>query len=124
MESPPQPAVAAAPVAAGPTAADEARVAQAKILWEQAFRKHIKKYQKYPKSAKRKNQQGSPVVEFVFDRQGNVLEARIARSSGFAALDEAAISTFERASPLPPIPPEIEADRLKYPVRLDFILTN
>ena len=122
VESPPQPVVAAAPIAAGPTPAEEARVAQAKIMWEQAFRKHIKRYQKYPKSAKRKHQEGSPTVEFVFDREGNVLEARISRSSGFEALDEEAINSFQRASPLPPMPPEVVGETLRYRVSIGFSL--
>jgi protein TonB len=122
VESPPQPVVAAAPVAAGPTPDDVARISNATNQWELAFRKHIEKYRRYPKSAKRKHQEGMPVVNFVFDRAGNVIEARITRSSGFEALDEEAIATFQRASPLPPLPPEVVGERLQRTIAINFNL--
>ncbi|WP_374649934.1 energy transducer TonB [Dongia sp.] len=122
VESAPQPVAAAAPVAAGPTPDDVARVSNATNQWELAFRKHIEKYRRYPKSARRKHQEGTPVVNFVFDRAGTVIEARITRSSGFEALDEEAIATFQRASPLPPLPPEVEGERLQRTIAINFNL--
>ncbi|WP_374312113.1 energy transducer TonB [Dongia sp.] len=121
-ESPPQPVVAVAPVAAGPAPDEVARISNATNQWELAFRKHIEKYRRYPKVAKRKHQEGTPVVNFVFDRTGNVIEARITRSSGFAALDEEAIATFQRASPLPPLPPEVAGERLQRSIAINFNL--
>lgn len=122
VESAPQPVTAAAPVAAGPTPDDVARVSEATNRWELAFRKHIEKYQRYPKSARRKHQEGAPVVNFIFDRSGEVIEVRVTRSSGFETLDEEAIATFQRASPLPPLPPEIEGTRLQRTIALNFNL--
>ncbi len=122
VESPPQPNTLPAAVPAGPSPDEIARVGVATQQWEVAFYKHINKYKRYPKSAKRKNQTGTPVVRFVFDRSGTVLEAQIVRSSGYEALDEEAIATFQRASPLPPLPPEIEGDRLARNIPLNFNL--
>ena len=122
MELPRQPVAAAAPVAIGPTPDELARISAATNQWELAFRRHIEKYRRYPKSAKRKHQEGTPVVAFVFDRAGNVLDARIARSSGFEALDAEAIATFQRASPLPPLPPEIAGQRLRRSIAINFKL--
>lgn len=122
VESPPQPNTLPAAVPAGPSPDEIARVGMATQQWEVAFYKHIKRYQKYPKSAKRKNQTGSPVVRFVFDRAGNVLEAQVVRSSGFESLDEDAIATFKRASPLPPLPPEIEGDTLARNIPINYNL--
>ncbi|WP_374379228.1 energy transducer TonB [Dongia sp.] len=122
VESAPQPVTAAAPVAAGPTPDDVARVSEATNRWELAFRKHIEKYRRYPKSARRKHQEGSPVVNFVFDRSGEVIEVRVTRSSGVDVLDDEAIATFQRASPLPPLPPEIEGSRLQRTIALNFSL--
>lgn len=113
-----------APVAAGPTQDELARIGQATIAWELSFQKHIKKYRKYPKSAKRKNQTGSPGVEFVFDRQGNVLSVRLIRSSGVEALDNEAVAMFQRASPLPPLPAEIEGEQLFRHLQIDFTLKD
>lgn len=121
-ESPPQPNTLPAAVPAGPSPDEIARIGVATQQWEIAFYKHIKKYQSYPKSAKRKRQTGSPKVRFIFDHDGNVLEAQIVRSSGYESLDEDAIATFERASPLPPLPPEIQADRLVREVPINYSL--
>ncbi len=122
VEAPAQPVAATAPVAAGPSPDDVARLSAATNQWELAFRKHIEKYRRYPKSARRKHQEGMPVVTFVFDRAGTVLEARVTRSSGVESLDEEAIATFERASPLPPLPPEIDGQRLQRSIAIQFKL--
>ncbi|MDY0873546.1 energy transducer TonB [Dongia rigui] len=122
VESPPQPNTLAAAVPAGPSPDEIARVGVATQQWEIAFYKHIKKYQRYPKSAKRKKETGSPMVRFVFDRDGNVLEAQIVRSSGYESLDEDAIATFKRASPLPPLPPEIVGDQLARNIPINYSL--
>jgi periplasmic protein TonB len=58
-------------------------------------------------------------VNFSVDRSGGVHNARIVRSSGSAALDEATLALVARASPLPPPPPEKPGDRilLTLPIR-------
>lgn len=122
VETPPQPAQTAAPVAAGPTPADLARVANAKNMWLLAFEKHIKKYRKYPKAAKRKNQVGTPNVTFVIDRQGNLVGARVSRGSGVETLDEEAVAMFQRATPLPPVPAEMEGATLQFTMPIVFNL--
>jgi protein TonB len=122
VESPPQPNTLAAAVPAGPSPDDIARIGVATQQWEIAFYKHIKKYQRYPKSAKRKNQTGSPVVRFVFERDGTVLDVQVLRGSGYESLDEDAVATFKRASPLPALPPEIEGDKLVRNVAINYSL--
>lgn len=122
VETPPQPAVATAPAAAGPTPAEITRLANAKNMWLLAFEKHIKKYRKYPKSAKRKNQEGTPNVTFVIDRAGNLMEARVSRASGVDTLDEEAVAMFQRATPLPAVPPEMEGETLQFTMPIVFNL--
>lgn len=48
---------------------------------------------------------GTAVVQFSIDSRGNIVGARIARSSGEAGLDKAALAMTVLASPVPP-PPE------------------
>lgn len=59
------------------------------------------------------------MVNFSVDRSGGVHNARIVRSSGSSALDEATLALVARASPLPPPPPEKPGDRilLTLPIR-------
>jgi periplasmic protein TonB len=66
---------------------------------------HIEPYKRYPEAAANESRPRG-VVQLVFqiDRAGRVLGVWIAHSSGFAALDTAAIDTVRRAAPLPAIP--------------------
>jgi len=52
---------------------------------------------------------GELLLKFSIDADGNVLAVNVARSSGNDTLDQAAIKTVMRSSPVPPPPPE--ADR-------------
>nr|WP_298690333.1 energy transducer TonB [uncultured Dongia sp.] len=121
---PPQPILDTAPAPAGPTPDELARISNAKNLWMLQLDNHLKKYHKYPKAAVRKKQEGRPVITFIIDRQGNLLEAFVTNSSGFSLLDEAAIATLQRAEPLPPPPPEVAGERLSFTKQLGFDLTN
>jgi protein TonB len=44
-------------------------------------------------------------VRFTIDERGNVLSASLARSSGFAELDQEVVALVRRASPVPAPPP-------------------
>jgi protein TonB len=120
--TPAPPNLPPAQVAAAPKSDMDPQLAFATAQWHQLFNEHIKKYRKYPKSARRKHQEGSPTVAFVFDRAGNVMSAEIVRSSGIESLDEEAIATFQRADPLPALPPEIAGDTKRMTLRIDFKL--
>ena len=49
-------------------------------------------------------QEGVVAINFTIDAAGRVLSAGVSRSSGFPALDQAAVDTARRASPLPAPP--------------------
>lgn len=51
--------------------------------------------------------QGTATVAFTIDRSGRVLSARLAASSGDAALDAEAVALARRVSPVPPPPPNL-----------------
>lgn len=61
-------------------------------------------------------------LHFTVQRDGEVLDARIGRSSGHAALDQAVLAMIERAVPLPPFPPEMGRDRIDLVVPIRFFL--
>jgi TonB family protein len=59
-------------------------------------------------------------VTLTLDRTGRVLAATIAKSSGDAAFDRAAISMVERASPVPAPPPLIADEGLTFSLPVVF----
>ncbi len=68
---------------------------------------HLQKFQKYPRSAQRRNVEGTAWIRFRMDREGKVLSYSIERSSEHEVLDEAALAMIERAQPLPPLPDDV-----------------
>jgi protein TonB len=55
------------------------------------------------------------LVSFAVDASGRVTSSRIARSSGSAELDRAALAMVQRASPLPAPPPELAGSSITVP---------
>lgn len=71
----------------------------------------------YPASARRNGITGSPKVSFAIDREGSVKWVKLVRSSGRLILDEAALKTVRRSTPLPYYPKPIT-------VIIKYSLTN
>jgi protein TonB len=139
----PEPAVAAKPVqqpaqrqaaiaapappsaqAAAPSADDVVRRKAAEANWQGILLAHLQKHQKYPRSALRRNIEGTAFIRFRMDRSGKLLSYSIVRSSGHEVLDEEALAMMERADPLPPLPPELPRETIEIDVPMDFFLTN
>ena len=55
------------------------------------MRKYIAEHVIYPQDAKAKNQQGKAFVQFVIDKNGDVKDAKIARSTGCESIDNEAV---------------------------------
>jgi protein TonB len=124
-----QAAKAAAPVQpsaapAAPSAADVARVNAAKVTWRGILETHLQKFQKYPRSAQRRNIEGTAWLRFRMDRDGKVLSYSIERTSEHDALDEAALAMIERAQPLPPPPADVPGDSIELIIPANFNITN
>jgi protein TonB len=51
----------------------------------------------YPESSRRKGEQGSVLIETVVGSDGVAVDPRVVRSSGFSALDEAAVRAVRKA---------------------------
>lgn len=67
----------------------------------------IRKFSQYLPDLRDKNEGGTVVLRFVIARDGRLIEAGIAKSSGVAALDRGLLDSLRAASPYPPLPPEI-----------------
>jgi periplasmic protein TonB len=116
----PMPAPDIAPRATAPSQgmpSPNARAATAS--WNASISAALERAKRYPADAKSRGEQGTAVVAFSLDRAGRVLASRIARSSGFPALDQETLATVARAS-LPPAPAEHSGARFSFSVPIRF----
>ena len=67
----------------------------------ETLRDRIEELKRYPPMARMNNWQGKVVLKFVVKADGTVENLEVVQSSGHAVLDEAAMETIRRASPLP-----------------------
>jgi protein TonB len=83
---------------------------------------HLLRHRVYPAEARSSGITGVASVVFSLGRDGRVLSASLARGSGHAVLDQAAVAMVRRAAPFPPIPSEIAVSRLEMgaPIRFDL----
>ena len=96
-----------APVQRAPVIADGVRARREQIAWRRKLVGHFNRHKRYPAGAG--GREATTLVSFTLDRLGHVVSAAIARSSGVAALDDAALAMLRRADPVPP-PPALVAD--------------
>ena len=124
-----QAAKAAAPVQpsaapAAPSAAEVARVSAAKVTWRGILEAHLQKFQKYPRSAQRRNVEGTTWIRFRMDRAGKVLSYTVERTSEHEVLDEAALAMIERAQPLPRLPDNVPGDSIELIIPANFNIAD
>ncbi|MDO9532193.1 MAG: TonB family protein [Deltaproteobacteria bacterium] len=87
-------------------------------------RRLLEKHKDYPWMARRRNIQGVVAVVFTIGCGGQIMAARVSRSSGQDLLDEAAQNTIRRVGKLPPFPAELNRQQLTVEVPLAFRLSN
>ncbi|GAB0117588.1 energy transducer TonB [Acidisoma sp. 7E03] len=114
------PTTAPAPAAAPPQSAPSAGVARRD--WQSRLLAHIARYKSYPALAQDSGWEGTSLVRFTFRRDGTLVSAILLRSAGHAVLDQAALATLRRASPLPPPPAAVTGDTLTLTLPLQFSL--
>jgi len=69
----------------------------------------------------RAKSKGEVVVSFAVGSSGNVQSARVARSSGVASVDQAALQAVRKAAPFPPIPANAGRSSWEFSVPLAFM---
>lgn len=72
--------------------------------------RHIEPYRVYPPSARENRQSGRVVTRVTINRDGQLVDARVERSSGWPIIDAAEIAAIRRAMPLPPVPNGMPGD--------------
>lgn len=109
--APPQPGSSGASVSTLVNPASEAAQTRAKdaYLWQV-----IRKFSQYLPDLREKNEGGTVVLRFVIARDGRLVEASIAKSSGVVALDRGLLDSLRAASPYPPLPAEIPGSQVVF----------
>src|SRR3546814_18962005 len=86
------------PVAAAPqSSASSVRSLNAIQTWRSLLLAHLERHKRYPRRARWRRQEGVVHLRFAMDREGHVLAAQIARSSGHDEIGRA--SCRERVCP-------------------------
>ncbi len=83
-------------------------------------RRKLRRALRYPKKARSAKLRGTTHVRFSVGPSGNVGVAGVARSSGSAVLDAAALATVRRAAPFPKIPKSAGRKSWSFTVPLEF----
>jgi protein TonB len=111
-------AIPAAPVQ-GPPAA---KSSNAIPTWKSQVAALLERNKRYPPVAQARGERGIAQVFFSLDRQGRVIDSRVLRSSGAAALDQEALALLQRAQPFPAPPSELAGARVDLTVPIRFNL--
>ena len=90
--------------------------------WQSTLVRRLQQFKRYPGGAQSRNEEGTVLLRFSIDRNGHVLAHSIARSSGYADLDEEVMAMIMRAEPLPAFPASMaQAQRdLTVPIRFSL----
>jgi protein TonB len=91
-------------------------------LWQARLFRHIARFRTYPQAARTAHATGDSLLAFTLARNGTVSSVRVVASSGHRLLDEAAVEVLRRASPMPPLPPEVPGQSLSLTIPMRFRL--
>lgn len=107
--NPGPPAMAAVPAVAAP-AADSGAGADADALrgYRVALAVQARRFKRYPAQAQAAGWTGTAEVRLAIERGGRTGPAELARSSGFDALDRAAVAMVDAAAQRAPVPPVLQ----------------
>lgn len=84
--------------------------------------RHLSQHYQYPRRARRLGQEGTPLVVFSFDREGELLELHLKTGSGHELLDDAALEMLRDADPLPAVPARMNGQSFSYALPVRFRL--
>ena len=101
-----------------------AAAAQAKQDYLVALRRRIERKKYYPRASRRRGEEGKVIVSFVIQKNGELIDMAVARSSGIPRLDKAALETLRRISPFKPIPADLGRNRLALSIPISYNLRN
>jgi protein TonB len=97
--------------------ADPGREAKLRNVWGSKIRARIERRKRYPSGATGKAQ---VVLRLTVARDGRLLDHRIAKSSGNAVFDQAALAAVARAGKFPPAPKKLQAGQIRLSLPISF----
>ncbi|MFV1493531.1 TonB family protein [Phaeobacter sp. JH18-32] len=97
--------------------AEAGRQAKLQAIWGAKIRARIERRKRYPSGARGN---GRVVVRLTVARSGQLISHRIARSSGNAALDQAALQAVARAANFPAAPRQLTLSQMTFSLPMDF----
>jgi periplasmic protein TonB len=86
--------------------------------WQKELVAHLDRHKRYPPD--RIQREAAIVVAFAIDRNGHLLSASVAKSSGDAAFDAAALAMLTRSDPMPPPPAALADEGLSFKLPVIF----
>jgi protein TonB len=111
-------AIPEGPISAAPVLGTGDSARRQRASWTKELIAHLDRHKRYP--AQREQKTAEIVVNFELDRTGHVLSSSIAKGSGDAAFDEAALAMIKRSDPVPPPPPLVADDGLNFTLPVIF----
>lgn len=84
----------------------------------------MKRYKRYPASARKAKQEGTVVLHFTVNRGGRITRSKIVQSSGFKSLDSASLRILKRVQPLPAFPPAMKQKSVSLTYPFTYRLTT
>lgn len=90
--------------------------------WQGSVLQKLERLKRYPSDAQNDRQEGVATIKITINRQGNVLNAKLAKSSGYSLLDKEAVALAYRANPLPAVPEAIKGNNITINVPVEFHL--
>lgn len=91
--------------------------------WQSQVIGHLSRFKKYPKTALDKNKEGKAIVCVVINKDGQILSAKLIKSTQEFSLDSEAIALFRRVPPLPKPPVFLLKDeKVGFTLPIDFNL--
>ena len=88
------------------------------------IKKRIFSYWVYPLSAQKNLMQGTLLIVFRLDSDGNLMSSTVAHSSGHTILDEHALNAIRSANPFPPFPETIPVQFLNINATFSYRLSR
>lgn len=87
-----------------------------------AVMRQLNRYKTYPRALKKARIEGTVVIQFTIDHDGQLLASAVQQGSGQVELDRAALDMLARANPLPAIPDFMNRDELALAIPVEYSL--
>jgi protein TonB len=97
-----------------------------RTLYYSKLAQWLERHKKYPTIARRRNQQGDVTIQFVINKEGELLRYQLIKPSEHHSLNSATIKMLERASPMPKPPKALIGGKteLEYTIPVNFNLVK